>query len=426
MSIYPRMFRIRQTFERPRVDDVAAEVDSQLARLNLGEQIKPGHSVAISAGSRGIANIDTITKAAVDHLKRLGAEPFVVPAMGSHGGGTAEGQKAILAGYGITDASMGCPIRATMETVVICETTEGIPVHFDRYAYEADHVLVCGRVKPHTDFVGDIESGLMKMMLIGLGKHEGAKVYHRAIQDYSFAQIVHSVADRVLSQCGVVAGLAIVENAYEDTARIEAVPPNQFEDREKELLVLAKKWMARLPFEKADILLVDEIGKNISGAGMDTNIIGRKYHSHQAAEDEYPKVKYIAIRGISKESHGNAAGIGMAEYCTTRALEQADMNVTRINCLTAGRPQGAMIPVSFDTDREILDVALPTIGLTKPEDAKILWIRNTLDVEEVECSQAYLEEAQQRDDIEILTDPRPLQFDAEGNLLPLAAAVAAG
>jgi len=421
---FPRIFRVRQHFARPLVEDIGSEVAKQLERLDLKSKIAPEATVAISAGSRGIANIDTIIRAIVDHLRQIGARPFIVPAMGSHGGGTAEGQKAILAGYGITEAEMGCPIQASMETVVVCHTPEGVPVHFDRFAYDADHVVVCGRVKPHTNFVGDIESGLMKMMLIGLGKHEGAKVYHRAIHDHSFGHIVRSVAEKVLAECNVVAGVAIVENAYDETARIEAVAPAEFESREKELLKLAREWMPRLPFDRCDLLLIDEIGKNISGAGMDTNVVGRKFLDHRTAEHETPKVKWIAVRGLTEETHGNAAGIGIAEYCTQRAVEQTDWRITKINCMTAGHPQGAMTPVVFDSDREILEAALPALGMTEPKDARILWIRDTLHLAEVECSEVYLDEATSREDLQIVASPRKMEFDLQGNLRGLESMLA--
>ncbi len=423
-TTYPRFFRVRQTFERPLVNDIPAEVESQLSSLNLAEKIKPGQSVAVTVGSRGVANIHTIIKAAVDHLKRLEAKPFIVPAMGSHGGGAAEGQQAIVEGYGVTEDFVGCPIRATMETVIVCETKEGIPVHFDRYAYDADHVLVVGRIKPHTGFIGDIESGLMKMMLIGLGKHEGAKIYHRAINDYSFGQIVRSVAHRVLTECGIVAGLATLENGYDETAKIEAVAPERFETREKELLVLAKQWMPRLPFRHVDVLLIDEFGKNISGSGMDTNVVGRKFLDHRAGDDEFPKVKRIIIRSLTEETHGNAAGIGGAEFCSKRVSEQIDMDITRINCLTGGSPVGAMLPVCLDTEREVLDSALSTVGLVAPENAGVLWIKNTLLVAEVECSAKYLEEAEQRDDLEVISDLRELQFDDDDDLVSFQPALA--
>ena len=416
MPDYPLLFRVRQSFDAKRVENIPTTVENELRRLELGAKVKPGQTVAITAGSRGVANIATIIKAAVDHFKSLGAKPFIVPAMGSHGGGTAEGQRELIEGYGITEAAMGCPIRASMETVIVCQAAEGFPVHFDKHAFGADHVLVVGRIKPHTGFVGDIESGLMKMMLIGLGKHNGAKIYHRAIMDYSFGQIVRSVAKEVLAKCRVVAGLGVVENAYDQTALIRAVGPHEFEDREKELLVLAKEWIPRLPFKTADILLIDEIGKNISGTGMDTNVIGRKYNDHAAVEHEWPKVKRIVVRGLTEATHGNATGIGMAEFCRSRVVGDMNAKITRINCLTGGHPVAAMVPLDYESDREILDIAFPTIGLTEAPDAKLMWIHNTLEVVEVECSAAYLNEARERKDLKILCEPRPMQFDASGNL----------
>lgn len=413
----PPLFRVRQTFPRPRIDDVPGEVERQLATLDLGRRIRPGQSVAVTAGSRGILNIHLVIRAIVAHLRALGAQPFIVPAMGSHGGGTAEGQRAIIEGYGITEEFVGCPIRSSMETVIVCQTREGFPVHFDRQASLADHVVVCGRIKPHTNFVGDIESGLMKMMLIGLGKHEGAKIYHRAILDYSFGQILRSVAGEVLGRCKIAAGVAIVENGYDETAQIAAVHPEDFARREPELLRQARAWMPKLPFEQVDLLIIERIGKNISGSGMDTNVVGRKFNDHQAAADEYPKVKRIFVRGLTEETHGNAAGIGIAEFTNRRTIEAIDMRITKINCLTGGHPTGAMLPVHYDSDRDVLEGALSTTGLAPAVDNRILWIEDTLHLAEVECSAAYLDEARGRSDLEILCEPRPLEFDAAGNLL---------
>jgi len=416
MSVYPQVFRLRQSLDRPRVANVAAETRSQLESLQLKQRIQPGQSVAVTAGSRGIANINHIIKAVVEHLNSIGAKPFIVPAMGSHGGGTAQGQREIIEGYGITEEYCGCPIKASMETVIVCRTAEGIPVHFDKHAFEADHVVVVGRVKPHTGFVGEIESGLMKMMLIGLGKHEGAKIYHRAIQDYSFGQIVRSVASHVLQKCRIVAGVGIVENGYDETAQITAVLPENFESREKELLIYAKQLLPKLPFKHADILLVDEIGKNISGSGMDTNVVGRKFNDHKAAENEYPKCRNIVIRSLTEATHGNACGIGMAEFCLTRVIDEIDIKKTRINCITGCHVPAAMLPIDLATDREVFDTALTVIGLTEPADAKVMWIRNTLDVSELIVSAAYLKEAQSRDDLEILSPVVDLPFDVHGNL----------
>lgn len=416
MSDWPLVFRVRQKFDATRVGDVAAEVVRQLQRLDLGQQVQPGQRVAITAGSRGIANIPHILRAIVSHLRTLGAEPLIVPAMGSHGGGTADGQCAVLAGYGITEEAVGCPIRASMETVVVCRTPAGVPVHIDRHAYEADHVLVCNRIKPHTHFTGDVESGLMKMLLIGLGKRNGAEIYHRAIVDTSFGEIVRSVSAEVLRRCRVLAGVAIVENAFDETARIEAVAPAEFEAREKELLVLARRWMPRLPYDAVDVLLVDRIGKNISGTGMDTNVVGRKYDDHKAVAGETPRVKVIALRGLTPETHGNAVGMGCAELCKTQLLREADLAATRLNGITANQPSCAMAPLDYETDAEMLSVALRLIGLTEPPDARLVWITNTLALAEMECAAALLPETQARDDLEILTEPRPLPFDARGNL----------
>jgi len=415
------MMRLRQKFECPRVDDIPGEVERQLAALNLGEKVQPGQSVAITAGSRGIANIAVITKAIVAHFKKLKAVPFVVPAMGSHGGGTPEGQRGILEGYGITSDYIGCDIRASMETVVVDRTPQGIPVHFDKHAFGADHVVVAGRIKPHTGFVGEIESGLHKMMLIGLGKHEGAKVYHRAIMDFSWLEIVQAVAESVLKKCRVVCGVGIVENAYDETALIAGVAPHDFGRRERELLVLAKEWMPRLPFPKVDLLIVDELGKNISGSGMDTNVIGRKYNDHKATAADNVSVRTIFVRGLTAETHGNSCGLGMAEFTNQRTIDSVDRRITAINAITGGHAPAAALPVAFDTDKEALEAALTTIGLTPPEDARVLHISNTLHLAEVLASEAYLAAAEQRPDLEILDPPSDMEFDDDGNLFPVAA-----
>ncbi len=417
----PRMVRIRQKFEVQRTTDVAAEVQSQLRRLNLGQKVRPTQTVAITVGSRGIANIAEITKAICDHVRSLGAKPVIIPAMGSHGGGTAEGQREIIESYGVTEEFTGAEIRSSMETVIVDRTPQKIPVHFDRHAFECDHVIVAGRVKPHTGFVGEIESGLHKMMLIGLGKHEGAKIYHRAIIDYSFHEIIQAVAAVVLQKCKVLCGVAIVENAYDQTALIEAVPPEKFYDRERELLTLARQWMPRLPFKQIGLLIVDEIGKNISGSGMDTNVIGRKFVGNPDAGRDDVSCTRIFIRGLTEETHGNACGIGLAEFTNRRTVEQMDVNITTINALTGGHPTAAAVPVTFETDRDVLEAALATVGLDEPENARVVQISNTLQLSEVLVSEAYLPEASRRSDLEILDGPCEMEFDADGFLLPVAA-----
>src|SRR5216683_2980151 len=270
------MLRVRQEFERPKVEDVAGTIRSELQKLELSKTIQPGQSVALTAGSRGIANIPLILQSVARFLKELGAKPFLVPTMGSHGGGTAEGQRKVLESYGITESFVGAPIRASMEVVSVGSTAEGFPVVVDRHAAEADHIGVIGRVKSHTGFHGPVESGLLKMMMIGLGKHAGALTYHRILLEYPFDQVVRSVSRTVRARAPIAFGLGLVENAYEETAHIEAVRPEEFEPREEQMLTLAKRWLARLPLRQADLLIVDEIGKDISGSGMDTNVVGRK------------------------------------------------------------------------------------------------------------------------------------------------------
>lgn len=415
-TVFPHIFRVRQKFDAGCVSDVPAEVQRQLAGLKLAEKVRPGQSVAITVGSRGIANIAAITRAIVDYFKKLGAKPFIVPAMGSHGKGTAEGQRQVIESYGITESFVGCPIRSSLETVVVCRSAQGFPVHFDRLAHEADHVVVCNRVKPHSGFQGDIESGLMKMLLIGLGNCEGAKIYHRAILDHSFERIIRSVAQKVVDTCPILAGVAIVENAYDQTALVEAVKPQDFLAREKDLLALARRLLPRLPFDIVDVLVIDRMGKNIGGVGFDPNVVGRKFNDHKSLDDEFPKVRRICLRSLTPASLGNATGMGMAEFCKSQFLRDADPAATRLNCLVSGHVSAAMAPLDYETDREMLAAALGTIGLTEPPHAKLLWIADTLHLEEVECSAAYLDEAQCRDDLEILTKPRPFPFDNAGNL----------
>lgn len=413
---FPNMLRIRQHFDAPTVEDIPAAVSEEITRLNLSARVKSGQSVAVSVGSRGINNIALITKSLVEELKALGLEPFLVPAMGSHGGGIAEAQREIIEGYGVTEEYVGAPIKASMETVQVGQTEDGVPVFFDKYAFEADHVAVVGRIKPHTDFVGEIESGLHKMMLIGLGKHKGAALYHQAIVHYSFDRIIRSVGQQVIDQCGVLLGLGIVENQYDQTALLKGVAPEEFVEREKELLVLAKKWMPRLPFDHVDLLIVDEIGKNISGAGMDTNVVGRKFHDNHAAEKEYPKVTRILVRGLTPETHGNASGIGTAEYAHRRAVEEMDREITYINCMTGNHPSGAHIPLYFDTDQICIEKALQTVGLREPGEEKIMRIHNTLDLGELLVSEAYRAEVEAREDLSIVEEAAPMPFDTSGDL----------
>lgn len=417
MESLPRFFRVRQHFPAPRVDDIPGRVLEQLHSKAILQRVKPGETVAITAGSRGIANIPKIIRAAVDAVKTVGGIPYVVPAMGSHGGATAEGQKALLGRLGMTEESLGCEIRSSMETVIVCQADEGFPVHFDRHAFQAQHVLVVNRIKPHTRFAGSIESGLMKMMLIGLGKTNGAEVYHRAIMKYSFDQIIRAVVREVVAKCRIIGGLAILENGDEETADIVACSPESIEIEEAQLLNRVRSWLPKLPFDECEVLMVDRIGKDISGAGMDTNVVGRKFNDHAPTGDERPRIHHIYVRGLTEATHGNATGIGISELCHQRVIDGMDLVSTKINCLTAGHVTAAMVPIAFDSDRAALEAAVGMAGLTPAPDVTVQWIPDTLHLNEVECSEVFFKEAQARGDLKILNDPTPLKFDDNGNLI---------
>jgi hypothetical protein len=418
--LYPKIVRIRQHFERPRIADIPAAVASALEPLELARCIRPGQSVALTAGSRGIANIPLILKSTAAFLKKLGAKPFLVPTMGSHGGGAAEGQRHILESYGITEEFVGVPIRASMDTIQVGVTAEGFPVLLDRIASEADHIGVVARIKPHTGFHGPLESGLMKMMMIGLGKHAGALAYHRILLDHPYDAVVRSVGRTLMKAAPIAFGLALVENAYDETAIVEGVAPEAFETREEKLLVEARRLLMRLPLRKADLLIVDEIGKNISGSGMDTNVVGRKRAFRmQPMPQGIADMRLIYVRGLSGKTHGNASGIGLADFTSTRLVQQMNYRATVINCLTAGYPEGAFVPVHFATDREVLDAALAIIGTRAPEQARILRIRNTMHLEELDVSEPCLQETERQTEFTTIGPPRPLEFDAAGNLPPL-------
>jgi hypothetical protein len=337
--------------------------------------------------------------------------------MGSHGGGTAEGQLDVLAHYGITEATMGCPVRATMDVVQVGDAL-GLPVWLDRFASEADWIGVVNRVKPHTDFKGSIESGMFKMMTIGLGKWKGAVQYHRANVNHGYETVITAVGREMLAKARIGFGLGIVENGYDETGNIEAFNGASLEEGERRLLKDAREWMARLPFKQIDVLVVEEIGKNISGSGMDTNVIGRPSNPHEPFPAD-PKILWIVALDLTGESYGNATGIGNADFTTRRLVDKIDMKPTLINCITACAPNGAKVPATYDTDREAIETALSCIGLTAPENARVIRIRNTLMLGEIEVSEAYLPEVAKRGDLTPLGDPTPLRFDVAGAIARL-------
>jgi hypothetical protein len=410
------MFRLRQKFPRPKVENIPAAIRDTLAKLKLEGKIKPGQSVALTAGSRGIANIPLILKSVVQHVRDLGARPYLVPAMGSHGGAVAEGQVEVLHSYGITEEFVGAPIRSSMEVVQLGSTPEGWPVYLDKNASQADHIGVVARVKPHTNYAGPIESGLMKMMMIGLGKRHGAAHYHRLLLEQPYDPVVRAVGRLMRAKAPIAFGVCTVENGYDETAHLEACLPADFEPVEERLLVKAKEWLGRLPFHEADLLIIDQIGKDISGSGMDTNVVGRKRALRTETILNQPQMRFIFSRGLTEFTHGNACGIGMSDFVTTRLVKAMDYAATRINCVTAGYPEGANIAVHYDTDREVIDTALSIIGARDPHQARVMHIKNTLMLEEVEVSESCLKDLKPKTEFEVLKGPHDMTFDAGGNM----------
>jgi len=409
---FPKMFRAKQELLGPMLADIPAAVRETMRGLKLADRVKPGQTVAITSGSRGVANIDRITKAVVDELKTLGLKPFICPTMGSHGEATAEGQLKILEHYGITEATMGCPMKSSMEVVEIGKV-KGTTVFCDKNAWGADHIVVIGRVKTHTDFDGEIESGLYKMMAIGLGKQHGAENYHRAGHHYSYAEIFPLVGQAVLDSGHVLFGLGIVENGHDQTAKVQAILPKDFAPAEKALLKEAKAWMARLPFDALDVLIVDELGKNISGAGMDPNVIGRASVQKPAGK---PHIRILFVRDITPEAEGNAIGVGFAEMTTKRLVRKINYAAMHMNAITSGVAEAAKVPMAFDTDRQAIEIALGMIGLTPPEQARVVRIKNTLHLTEIDCSEALLAEVKAHKRLTPATAPAAMTFDAQGNL----------
>jgi hypothetical protein len=410
---YPKMVRIKQVFDGPPpIKDIPGAVHQALNPLGLDSIIKPGQTVAITAGSRGITNIALIVKSIVTELKAIRAQPFIVPTMGSHGGAIAEGQVDILRELGITEESIGVPIKSSMEVVKIGETL-GFPVYIDRLASGANHIAVVERVKPQIGLSMDIGSGLHKMMAIGLGKQKGAATYHRAMMRYGYPKVIRHVGQEVLKRAKVAFALGIVENAYAQTAKIEAALPDDIERKENELLNLAKSWMMKLPFNEVDVLIVNEIGKYISGDGMETIVIGRSNDPLDTIKE--PKVTRIIALDLANDSFGNAIGIGMADFTTKRLVDKMDRNVTYINCLTGYVTDNGKIPMYFDTDEEVIERALNSLYV-EPEAARIIRIKNTKSLGEVEVSETYMPLLKNRKDLIQINEPKELQFDAQGTI----------
>lgn len=408
----PRMCKVRQKFDDYEIHDVEAEVKKKLQRPGTLDRIKPGQSIAITAGSRGIANIARITKTIVDEVKRVGGKPFIVPTMGSHGGATAQGQLEVLASYNITENTMGCPIRSSMETIQVGVSEYGKPVRIDKNATEADGIIVVGRVKPHTAFRGRYESGLIKMIAIGLGKQFGAEICHADSFRY-MEQNITSIAKVAIEKCKIIFGVATVENAYDETRRIEAVPAEKFFDEEPALLEEAKKNMPVILFPEIDVLIVDEIGKNISGDGMDPNITGT-FCTHYASGG-VTKQRTVVL-DLTEETHGNAIGLGMADFSVQRAFDKMEFEKTYPNVLTSTVISVAKIPMILASDRLAIQAAIQTCNKIDYNNPRIVQIKNSLKIGEIYISESLLEEAKNNPQIEILEEPKEMAFDENGNL----------
>ena len=395
------------------LENPAAEAAGRLDALLAGLDCR-GKRIAVGAGSRGIDRIAEVVGAVVATLKARGARPFIVPAMGSHGGGTAEGQVELLDSYGISEATMGAPLRPSMDVVEIGRTPAGEPVFTAREALEADGVVLINRVKPHTDFESvRVGSGLLKMTAIGLGKVEGAAAAHRAARRHGYEESITAAARVVRARLKLLAGVALLEDAHHRLARVEVVPAAEIEAREPALLAQARSWMASLPFPEVDILILDEIGKNISGAGMDTNVVGRGVDG-LPFRSARSRAKNIYVRSLTPESHGNAVGVGLAEVVRSQIIKDMDSHAMYTNALSAMTPATVRVPMHFDTDAECLKAVLRVAG-ADADKARIVRVRNTLAVDRFVASEAYAAEVAERDDLTVVIPPRPWTLDAQGN-----------
>ncbi len=411
-----RLVRIRQNFPKRALEDVAASVRATLEAAEWTKQVAAGSRIAIGAGSRGIQNIDVIVKATVDFWKSRDCNPFIIPVMGSHGAATAEGQADVLHHYGITEELMGAPVVSSLDVVKVGETPEGIEVSMDKNAFEADGVMLCSRVKWHTDFEGGLESGVHKMMAIGLGKWAGAKRYHTWALRIGMEQVIRSVGQVVLGSGKMLGGIGILEDAWHNTAEVHAIGAADMVAEEEKLLALTKSWKANIPAKEVDLLIVDEMGKTFSGAGMDTKVINRSVDGPNVWKD-VPLIRRVFARKLSDKSYGNAIGVGLADIVTDRLVDAIDYNATWVNGLTSSTTQPCATPMHFATDKECIEKILPTCGRLDPDECTIVWIANSMDIAECMVSENLLPELEQNPEIEVIGEPQEIAFDAEGNLV---------
>ena len=412
-----RLVPILQEFPDRSLPDVAKAVRRQMEEADWTRQVPPGSRIAIGVGSRGIRNMDTIAKGVVDYWKSRDVRPFIVPVMGSHGAATAQGQADVLAHYGINESTMGVPVESSLEVVKVGTTPEGIDVSMDRLAYESDGVMLCGRVKWHTDFEGPIESGIHKMMAIGLGKWEGAKRYHSWALRIGMGQVVQSVGSMVLQTGKMLGGMAILEDAHHNTAEVHALGAEGMADQEGRLLSRVKSWKPNLPANEIDLLIVDEIGKDISGAGMDTKVVNRGGPHGPNSWNGVPTVHRIFVRNLTGNTYGNAIGMGMADMAHDRLVSQVDFQATWVNALTASVTWPGFTPLHYPTDRECLERVLPTCGKLDTQECTLMWIRNTLQLSHLLVSENLLPELSANPAIRVLGAAEDLSFDSQGDLV---------
>ena len=420
---FSRLLNVRQHFPDRSIHDIPATIARELASSGIADGLKPGARVAIGVGSRGIANIAMIVRSAVEHFKSRGFRPFIFPAMGSHGAATAEGQASVLAHYGVNEAGVGCPVISSLDVVSLGKTEDGIEAFMDRNAFEADGVFLVGRVKWHTDFAGKIESGLFKMMAIGLGKFAGAQRYHTYAYRLGLEHVIRSIGRQVLKSGKILGGLAILEDANHKTAQLTAVRVGEMEKKEEELLALAKSWMGRIPIP-LNILIVDEIGKTFSGAGMDTKVVNRGVNGEYNPWDTAPRIDRVFIRGLSEHSYGNGVGLGMADVIHDRLLRVINWTPTHINSLTASTPAAIRTPIHFSSDRECLEKIWPTVGQLRQEDVTVGWIANSLELGTMRLSENLRAQIEKNPNLEILGEAEELAFDRKGDLAGILEGVA--
>nr|WP_026105183.1 lactate racemase domain-containing protein [Halalkalibacterium ligniniphilum] len=402
----PKMFKVRQRFVAPEIKDVPAEVRTAIEQANVLSRIKSGDKVAIAVGSRGVADLPIITREVVRSVKRVGGEPFIVPAMGSHGGATDEGQAEVLAQLGVNEETVEAPIRSSMEVVEVGRLENGLPIYTDKLAYEADKIIIINRIKPHTAFRGKVESGLMKMVTIGLGKQKGAEAAHK----YSFKHMdehVPQMAKIVIEKTPVIFGLATIENAFDRPAKIVAIPAEEFESKEPELLLEAKERMPRIMVDDIDVLVIDEIGKDISGDGMDPNITGR-YATPYASGG--PDVRRIVVLGLTEKTHGNANGIGHADFTTKKVFEEIKWEKGYANALTSTVVEVVKLPMFLSTAELAVKAGIKTCNTLTPDKVKIVRIANTLDIKEIWMSECLYNFAKEHPDLEIVSEPTEMTF----------------